>query len=100
MSEGKFPDVWKLANVTSIFKKDDRQSKVNYRPVSPLDSLTKITEKIVFTRLYTFLLEIEYLNPLQSGFRPGNSTVNQLVYLVHEIYDAFDTRICFTNLNH
>ena len=90
LSEGKFPDAWKLANVTPIFKKDDRQSKVNYRPVSLLDSLSKITEKIVFTRLYTFLLEIEYLNPLQSGFRPGDSTVNQLVYLVHKIYDAFE----------
>ena len=39
LSEGKFPDAWKLANVTPIFKKDDRQSKVNYRPVSLLDSL-------------------------------------------------------------
>ena len=88
--EGKFPDAWKLANITPIFKKDDRQSKVNYRPVSLLDSLSKITEKIVFTRLYTFLLEVEYLNPLQSGFRPGDSTVNQLVYLIHKIYDAFE----------
>ena len=44
LSEGKFPDAWKLANVTPIFKKDDRQSKVNYRPVSLLDSLSKITE--------------------------------------------------------
>ena len=90
LSEGKFPDAWKLANVTPVFKKDDRQSKVNYRPVSLLDSLSKITEKIVFTRLYTFLVEIEYLNPLQSGLRPGDSTVNQLVYLVHKIYDAFE----------
>ena len=90
LSEGKFPDAWKLANVTPVFKKDDRQSKVNYRPVSLLDSLSKITEKIVFTRLYTFLVEIEYLNPLQPGFRPGDSTVNQLVYLVHKIYDAFE----------
>ena len=48
LSEGKFPDAWKLANVTPIFKKDDRQSKVNYRSVSLLDSLSKITEKIVF----------------------------------------------------
>ena len=30
------------------------------------------------------------MNPLQSGFRPGDSTVNQLVYLVHKIYDAFE----------
>ena len=57
-----------LQTLHQFLIKDDRQSKVNYRPVSLLDSLSKITEKIVFTRLYTFLLEIEYLNPLQSGF--------------------------------
>ena len=75
---GKFPDSWKLANVIPIFKKDDRQSKLNYRPVSLLVSLSKIVEKIVYIRLYNFLLEIGFLNPRQSGFRPGDSTVNQL----------------------
>ena len=89
-SVGFFPDKWKVANVIPIFKKDDRQSKLNYRPVSLLDSFSKITEKVVFIRLYNFLLEIGFLNPLQSGFRPGDSTVNQLVYLVHRIYAAFE----------
>ena len=36
------------------------------------------------------MLEIGFLNPLQCGFRPGDSTVNQLVYLVHRIYTAFE----------
>ena len=87
---GSYPDQWKLANVIPIFKKDDRQSKLNYRPVSLLDSLSEIAEKIVFVRLYDFLLEVYFLNPLQPGFRPGDSTVNQLIYLVHMIYDALE----------
>ena len=87
LQSGVFPDDWKQANVTPIFKKDDRQLKSNYRPVS---YLSKITEKVVFTRVYNFLLVINFLNPLQSGFRPGDSTVNQLVYMVHNIYDAFE----------
>ena len=33
---GKFPFQWKLANVIPLFKKDDRQLKNNYRPVSLL----------------------------------------------------------------
>ena len=83
--------MWKLANVTPIFKKEDRQLKVSYRPVSLLMSLIKVSEKIVFTRLYNFSLEIHFLSPLplfQSGFRPGDSTVNQLVFMVHKIYEA------------
>ena len=87
---GSYPDQWKLANVIPIFKKDDWQSKLNYRPFSLLDSFSKIAGKIVFVRLYDFLLEINFLNPLQSGFRPGDSTVNQLIYLVHKIYDALE----------
>ena len=80
-----------LANVIPIFKKDDRQSKLNYRPVSLLISLSKIMEKIVFTRLYNFLLEIQFLNRFQSGFRPGDSTVNQLILIVHKIYEALES---------
>ena len=90
LSNGKFPLSWKLANVIPIFKKDNRQSKENYRPVSLLSSLSKVCEKIVFIRLYNFLLEIHFLNPFQSGFRPGDSTVNQLVFIVHKIYEALE----------
>ena len=90
MSSGVFPCQWKFANVIPLFKKDDRQSKLDYLPVSLLCSLSKILEKIVFIRLYNFLLEIGCLNLLQSGFHPGDSTVNQLIYLVHQIYQAVE----------
>jgi hypothetical protein len=87
---GCFPDKWKLANVIPIFKKEDRQSKWKYRPISLLASLSKMVEKIVFAQLYNFLLELDFLNPLQSGFRPGHSTVKQLTYLVHRIYESLE----------
>lgn len=89
-SRGHFPSAWKFANVVPIFKKDNRQLKGNYRPVSLLTSLSKIIEKIVFIRLYNFLLEIHFFSPFQSGFRPGDSTVNQLVLIVHKIYEALE----------
>ena len=90
LAKGFFPAAWKLANVVPIFKKDNRQLKSNYRPVSLLTSLSKIYEKIVFKRLYNFLLEINFFAPLQSGFRPGDSTVNQLIFMVHKIYEALE----------
>ena len=86
----QYPSKWKLANVIPLFKKDDRQIKTNYRPVSLLPCLSKTCEKILFIRLYNFLLEIGFLYKFQSGFRPGDSTVNQLLYLVHQIYHAFE----------
>ena len=55
---GQYPQSWKLANLIPIFKQGDRQLKINYRPISLLSSLSKIAERIVFTRLYGFLVEI------------------------------------------
>ena len=88
---GKFPLQWKLANVIPLFKKDDRQLKNNCRPVLLLPSLSKICEKIVFARLYDILLDIGFLYKYQSGFKPGDSTINQLIYIIHQIYLAFES---------
>ena len=67
------------------------QCKANYRPISLLASLSKIFERIVYIRLYDFLIRINFpVNPLQSGFRSGDSTVNQLTYIVHKLYGALE----------
>ncbi len=43
---GKFPDSWKLANVQPVHKKNNRQIKSNYRPISLLPLCGKILEKV------------------------------------------------------
>ena len=62
----------------------------NYRPISLLPIFGKIFAKIIFDRLYNFLLQEELLNPNQSGFRPSDSCVNQLIAITREIFKAFD----------
>ena len=47
-------------------------------------------EKIIFNRIYNFLLEEELLNSNQSGFCPSDTCVNQLLVITHEIFEAFD----------
>lgn len=89
-SFGQFPHQWKFANVFPLFKKNSRELKVNYRPVSLLSSLSKLCEKVIFIRLYNFLLEIRFFYKFQSGFRPGDSTINQLIYICHQIYTALE----------
>ena len=85
-----YPDTWKLANVTPIFKKGDKQSIKNYRPISLLPICGKIFEKIIFNNLYSYLNVNNHITKNQSGFRPDDSTTNQLLYLVNEIHQAFE----------
>ena len=40
--------------------------------------------------MFTFFTENNFKTPNQSGFRPGNSCVNQLLALTHKIYKLFD----------
>ena len=47
LTYGKVPLIWKLANVTPIFKKDDPSVVCNYRPISLLSTVGKVLEKIV-----------------------------------------------------
>ena len=85
-----YPGMWKLANVTPIFKKGDKQLIKNYRPISLLRICGTIFEKIIFNNLYSYLNANNLITKNQSGFRPGDSTTNQLLYLTNEIHEAFE----------
>ena len=66
-----YPNISKRSNITPVHKKNDKQLINNYRLTSLLPILRKNFEKIIFNRMYNFLLEEELLNPNQSGFRPS-----------------------------
>ena len=85
-----YPFIWKRSNIIPVHKKNDKQLVKNYRPISLFPIFGKIFEKIIFDRLYNFLSQKELLNPNQSGFRPSDSCVNQLIAVTHEIFEAFD----------
>ena len=85
-----YPDLWKLANVIPIFKKSDKQLIKNYRPISLRPICGKIFENIIFNNLYSYFNANYLITKNQSGFRPGDSTSNQLLYLVNEIHEAFE----------
>ena len=85
-----FPKEWKKANIVPVHKKHDKQLIKNYRPVSLLPICSKIFEKVIFNSLFKYLDDNNLLNSNQSGFRPGDSCVHQLLSITHEIYKAFD----------
>ena len=88
-------DMWKLANVPPIFKKGDKQLIKNYRPISLFSNCGKILENIIINYLYIHLHTNNLITKHQWGFRPGDSTTNQLLYLLDEIHQAFDSTKSF-----
>ena len=95
--------MWKHANVMPLFKKDDSSKLNNYRPVSLLSCTSKILERIVFKTVFNYLRDNNILTSHQSGFQPGDSTVNQLAYLYHVFSHALDrkkdVRIVFCDIS-
>ena len=83
--------MWKLANVTPIFKKR-RQTILKTRDqyLYFLFVGNCLKKKIIFSHLYDHLITYNLITKNQSGFRPGDSTTNQLIDRVDEIHHAFD----------
>ena len=77
--------------------------KKNYRPISLLPICGKILEKIVFDQVYSFLNANNLLTKKQSGFRPGDSTIYQLLSITSTIYESFEnfdeTRAVFLDIS-
>ena len=90
LSTGLFPLNWKKGNIVPIHKKGDKQILKKYRPVSLLSICGKIFERLIFNELLNFLLENNLISPDQSGFKPEESCINQLLPTTHEIYNSFD----------
>ena len=54
-------NVWKRSNIILVHKKNDKQLVENYQPISVLPIFRKYFKKIIFDKIYYFLLE-ERLN--------------------------------------
>ena len=69
-----FPDMWKKANVLPIHKKESRQLKKSYGPISLLPICGKIFEKIIFDAIYDHLCKISFLVLPQNSLDLGLET--------------------------
>ena len=87
---GIFPDDWKKGNIVPIFKNSDKQNIKNYRPVFPLRICSKIFERIICHNMLKYFLDNNLISPKQSGFKPGDSCINQLLSITHDIFTSFD----------
>jgi len=87
MAKGEFPNLLKIAQITPIPKITSPKYLNDYRPISILPTLTKVFEKVIHSRLYSFVTSNCTLSPQQCGFRTSHST--EL-----EIAAIYDDMIC------
>ena len=90
LDHGKFPEEWKKAIVVPVFKKGDKQCVKNYRPVSLLPICSKIFERIIYNNTYNYLIDNNLISQNQSGFKRGDSCINQLISITHDILNSLD----------
>ena len=111
LSEGYFPSELKLAKIIPLYKANDPSLFNNYRPISLLSVFSKILEKIMYDRLYDYLVTLKILYEYQFGFQKSKSTYMALISLTDRLIAALekgdvcvglfiDFRKAFDTVNH
>ena len=92
LSLGIFPDCLKVARVIPVYKGGNKLLVNNYRPISTLPLLSKILEKLMCSRLKSFLNSFKILTDHQFGFRTGTSTSDAVLQFTDFCYDSLNRK--------
>ena len=86
VKRGVFLDELKLAKVVPIYKKNDKNDKDNYKPISILSNLSKTYEICIQTQLNEYFA-IFFLAKYQCGFLQGFKTQHCLLVMIEKLRD-------------
>ena len=90
-SSYSFPSIWKTTSIIPIHKMGKPlDSPASFRPIFLTSCVSKVFERIILFRLLFYLKSNSILSPRQAGFRPGRSTLDQILYLSQSISDGFN----------
>ena len=90
LSEGVFPNELKIAKVLPLYKANDPSMFNNYRPISLLSVFSKILEKLMYDRLYQYLIKFNILYAFQFGFQKHKSTYMAIICLAERLITAIE----------
>ena len=83
-------NVWGRINVVPVYKKNEKQILKNYHLIWLLPVCRQIFEKVIFNEVSKFLIENDLILSNRSGFKSGDSCINLLLSITHDIYKSFD----------
>ena len=89
-SSHSFPSIWKTSIIPIHKMGKPLDSSASFRPISLTSCVSKLFERIILSRVLFFLESNSILSPRQAGFRPGRSTLDQILYLSQSISDGFN----------
>ena len=79
LMNGEKPEQWSISNIVPLPKKGDLSDPKNYRGISLSSLVAKALNRMILNRLKPDIENILRRN--QNGFRPGRSTVQQILVL-------------------
>ena len=82
----------KLAYVVPLYKSGKKDIPTNYRPISLLITMSKVLEKILYSRTYNFLTDTGQLYCGQYGFHKNHSCEHAVQELVGNILKGLEKK--------
>ena len=91
LDEGTVPDDWREVNVTPLYKKGNKSTPGNYRPVSLTSVVCKLLESIIKDAIMEHLEQHKLLEVSQRGFLPGRSCLTNLLAYLENVTKHVDS---------
>lgn len=98
LEQGVFPEKLKYSIVKPVHKKGNVAVVTNYRPITLIPIFSKIFEKVMYTKLISFLNHRDIIDKNQYGFQKSKSTTQAAFHLVNKVLHCVNDKRTTTAL--
>ena len=85
--QGTCPSQFKNSDICPIYKSGSKKELNNYRPISLISNLAKVFEKIIFSKLYNFVINNHLISVNQFGFLKNKGANDAIALLSDYVYE-------------